>query len=188
METNSQLSSLEEQIREYYGRVVWTHKTHEKQADIYKGRNEVLKWSQIIVSAFIASGIFVTIFKSAPIVPILTGILSVFQFVLSAYAKTSDFGEVSQLHAKTAIEIWNVRELLLSILIDMKDNRVSLNEAQTMRDDIHKLLYCIYEKAPRTSVRAYNKATKALKDAEEMYFSPEEIDSLLPSTLRRKMP
>ena len=31
---------LESQIREIYGRVVYTHKTHEKCADVLKNRND----------------------------------------------------------------------------------------------------------------------------------------------------
>jgi len=42
---------LESQIREIYGRVVYTHKTHEKSADILKRRNNYFKHLEIILSA-----------------------------------------------------------------------------------------------------------------------------------------
>jgi hypothetical protein len=44
----------------------------------------------------------------------------------------------------------------------------------------------VYEKAPRTSARAYKMATKGLKDSQEMFFTNEEIDDLLPSVLKSK--
>lgn len=44
----------------------------------------------------------------------------------------------------------------------------------------------IYEKAPRTTSKAYTAAQKALKFNEELTFSDEEIDLLLPKTLQKK--
>ena len=48
-----------------------------------------------------------------------------------------------------------------------------------------ELLSKIYENAPRTSSEAYNMATKALHD-EELTFTNDEIDKLLPYSLRLK--
>ncbi|HBZ7626306.1 TPA: hypothetical protein MM125_003488, partial [Klebsiella pneumoniae] len=42
---------LEGQIRECYGRVVYSHKTHEKCADILIRKHENIKLWQIVVSA-----------------------------------------------------------------------------------------------------------------------------------------
>ena len=39
--------ALESQIREIYGRVVYTHKTHEKCADLFKSRSDTLKGVEI---------------------------------------------------------------------------------------------------------------------------------------------
>ena len=45
---NSDITVLESQIRECYGRVVWTHKTHEKCADIYAAQLKALKRTEIV--------------------------------------------------------------------------------------------------------------------------------------------
>ena len=42
---------MESQLRELYGRTVWTHKTQEKCADILRARNHNMKIFQIILSA-----------------------------------------------------------------------------------------------------------------------------------------
>lgn len=186
MEANSQISCLEEQLREYYGRVVWTHKTHEKQADIYARYDNCLKCLQIVLSAMITSGIAISIFKTVSIIAIVTALISLTHVIITTYMKNKDYGQIAQLHAITAIQVWKTRESLLSLLTDMKDQRVSPEEAQTARDELHEQLYCVYEKAPRTSAKAYKKASEALKDSEELYFSVEEIDLLLPKSLRVK--
>ena len=48
MAPNSQINILEAQIRECFARVAWTHKTHEKCADILNTRNSNIKLIQIL--------------------------------------------------------------------------------------------------------------------------------------------
>jgi hypothetical protein len=48
------------------------------------------------------------------------------------------------------------------------------------------LIITIYQNAPRTNSKAYDKASQALKSNEEMTFSDEEVDKFLPNDIRRK--
>ena len=48
--------ALEDQIRECYGRVVYTHKTHERMADRCADTLRVYKLSQIVLSALTTAG------------------------------------------------------------------------------------------------------------------------------------
>lgn len=61
---------LNSQIRNSYGNVFWTHKIHEKDADIYRTWNNWLKISQIILSAISTTSIVYILFgvsKNAPL-------------------------------------------------------------------------------------------------------------------------
>ncbi|MEA2103320.1 MAG: SLATT domain-containing protein [Thermodesulfobacteriota bacterium] len=78
---------VEAQIRECYGRVVWTHKTHEKCSDILEKRNSRIKLSQIILSALTTTGIFVAIFGDKTWVGIISAIISTILLILNAYTK-----------------------------------------------------------------------------------------------------
>lgn len=49
-----------------------------------------------------------------------------------------------------------------------------------------KNFFVIYKGAERTISKAYDEASKALKVNEELTFSIEEIDKLLPKELRKK--
>ena len=51
---------LDAQLRESYGRVVFSHKTHEKEADILLARLSRIKFGQIVLPA-ISTGSFVTV-------------------------------------------------------------------------------------------------------------------------------
>ncbi len=82
--------------------------------------------------------------------------------------------------------MWSIRESYLSLLTDIKLNNLTLNQIQAKRDELQNQLASVYQNAPRTNSKAYDKASKALKFNEEMTFSDEEIDNFLPKDIRRK--
>jgi DNA repair ATPase RecN len=61
-----------------------------------------------------------------------------------------------------------------------------LEQASGKRDKLQNDLFNVYKGAPRTLSKAYKKATEALKMNEELTFSKEEINNLLPKELRRE--
>jgi hypothetical protein len=54
------------------------------------------------------------------------------------------------------------------------------------RDELNASLEAIYRAAPRTNDRAYRAAQKALRQAEELFFTDDELDKMLPKQLRTK--
>ena len=184
METDSQPKKmLEAQLRELYGRAVWTHKTQEKCADILKKRNHNMKVFQIILSALTTTGILITVFGDNKIIGIISAILSAILFTINAYFQKYDLGEISQKHSESASNIWNIREQYLSLLTDLKSNDIEISEIRIKRDKLQSELYSIYKGSPRTISKAYKQATKALKENEELTFSDKEINNLLPKDL-----
>ena len=187
MEQDSQAKkALESQIRELYGRAVWTHKTQEKCADILKTRNHRIKIVQIILSALTTTGILVTVFGDNKNVGIVSAILSAILLFINSYFQKYDLGEISEKHSKSASDIWSIREQYLSLLTDLSGNDVPLDEIRSRRDKLREELHNIYKGAPRTINKAYKIATKALKENEELTFSNSEIDKILPHELRKE--
>jgi hypothetical protein len=185
MEPGFQNKLLESQIRELYGRVIWTHKTQEKCADIVLKRHTSIKVIKIVLSALTTTGILLVVFGDNSIVGICTAIISAILFGLNTYTKDYDLGEIAQKHSSTAADLWNVREGYLSLLTDFKAGNLSENAARNRRDELQERLYNIYNGSPRTITKAYKKATIGLKSMEEMTFSDKEIDKLLPKGLRK---
>jgi hypothetical protein len=187
MATDSQAKNvLEAQLRELYGRTVWTHKTQEKCADILRARNHNMKILQIILSALTTTGILITVFGENKIVGIASAILSAILFTLNAYFQKYDLGEIAQKHSESASDIWNIREQYLSLLTDLNSGILNLEQVSEKRDELQNDLFNVYKGAPRTLSKAYKKATEALKMNEELTFSKEEINNLLPMELRRE--
>lgn len=67
----------------------------------------------------------------------------------------------------------------------MQSENVSPKEITKKRDKLQEKLSGIYKGSPRTISKAYKEASKGLKVNEEMTFSDEEIDLLLPTSLRK---
>ncbi len=176
---------LEGQLRECYGRIVYTHKTHEKCADILLARFSTIKLGQIVLSVFTTGGFIATFFGSGDIGAAIGVVLSTMLLCLNAYTKDYDLGELAQKHKQAANEIWLIREQYLSLLADLAMGQKPLEALQTERDRLLNALHSVYGGSPSTTPAAYKKAQEALKREEDMTFSDEEIDAFLPKELKR---
>ena len=157
------------QVRESFGRVVYSHKTHEKQADISFSR---YKWQQatLIALTALSSGTFLTLvfglFGNSTWSSLATSFCALLVSWMSLGAKTFKFDETSAAHRDIASKLWDIRESYISLIADMMSG-----------EDI-------YFTAPRTSGRAFTLAKDGLKNNEEMTFTAHEIDLFLPEALR----
>lgn len=172
------------QIRELYGRVTYTHKVHEKCADIYHERLHGMKIMQIVLSALTTGSLLLAILGDGKVGTIIGAVLSTVLFGLNLYLKDYELGELSQKHIGVAARIWNIRESYLSLLTDLTTGKIDYLDAVKLRDSFQEQLSAIYQNAPRTLDEAYKIAQKSLKVDEEMTFSREEINNLLPEALR----
>ena len=182
-----QTTSLEDQLREMYGRVAYTHKTHEKMADGCIRRYKAIKTVEIALSALAASSLVLAVFGDSKPGTIVGAVLTTMLLGLTLYFKEASLGEQAQKHTVVASKLWGVREQLLSLLIDMHDGRTA-DEIRARRDTLNEALEDIYRSAPRTDGRAYAAAQRALKAEEELYFSDAELNKMLPKQLRRTTP
>lgn len=184
-------SALEAQMRECFGRVVYSTKTHEKCADLCMGRLQWVKIAQIVLSAITTGGLITALLgdpKVAQIATVVSTIFSTVLLVLTAYMKDVDPGQQAEKHKKTASELWDIRESYLSMLTDLHDGNLDIAATREKRDELQTRLASIYSTAPRTNAKAYGIASDGLKSQDELTFSDEEIDKFLPATLRRASP
>lgn len=180
-------NALEGQLREMYGRAAYTHKTHQKMADQYVARYKCIKVAEIVLSAATASSLLLAIYGDKPIGTIIGAILSAILLGFTLYFKEASLGEQAQLHTEVGAKLWGAREALLSLLVDLQDGRPE-EEVRPERDRLNSALEEIYKAAPRTNSKAYAAAQKALKEAEELFFTDEELNKMLPKQLRSASP
>lgn len=178
-------ASLEGQLREMYARAAYTHKTHEKMADRYISRYRLIKSAEIILSALTTSSLLLAVLGDTHPFTLVGAVLSTVLLGFTLYFKEASLGEQAQKHTIVASKLWGVREALLSLLVDMNDGR-SVDEIRAARDQLNESLEDIYKAAPRTNSKAYGDAQKALKHSEELFFTDDELDRMLPKELRTK--
>jgi len=178
--------ALESQVRECYGRCAYTHKTHEKMAENCATRLRRIKLGQIVLSALTTGGAVGVIFdRNSVFFPYATAVLAIALLILNSYVKDIDPGQAAQKHREAASDIWNIREAYLSLLADIRDPSIQLEELRKRRDELQTQLQKIYRIAPHTSSKAYGKAQDALKNKEDLTFTDSEIDAFLPGPLKR---
>ncbi len=181
----AEFTHLEDQIRECYGRVVYTHKTHEKMADRCSRTLRRFKIAQIVLTAVTASGAFSVVFLDDTLLKIATAVASIASLIISGYMKGFDPGATAQKHRDAAASMWPIRESYLSLLTDLRMKRISDDVAVKERDALQAKLAAIYRGAPQTTGDAYADAQDALKNKEDLTFSDAEIDCFLPTSLRK---
>lgn len=186
MERNSQDSvgyKLESQIREAYGRVVYTFTCHNKIIQRLLTKNNIIKVWQIVLSALTTGSFLATILSEEKIAGVIGAIISITLLILNSYTKNFDLVETAQSHQKAADALWKIREEYVSLLTDFD----LLEQAEVMerRDDLQNRTAEIYAQSPRTDAKSYSEAQKALKTEEEQTFSEHEIDVMLPNSIRR---
>ena len=179
---------LEGQLRECFGRVVYSHKTHEKCADILLSQLNKIRILQILLSAATTGGLVVGIVGKSEAGTMASLVISTTLLVLNAYTKDNDDGALAQKHRKTGTDLWLIRERFCSLLVDVAMKEKPMEKLQEQRDELIEQLHAAYAAAPSTNSTAYKQAQEALQRNEDMTFSDEEIDAFLPKELKRTVP
>jgi len=152
--------ALEDQIRECFGRVVYTHKTHERMANNSAKTLNRYKIAQIVLTALTSTGAIGVVATSEAWLEIATVVLSFLTLLVSTYLKNFDLGGTAQKHRDAAAKLWNVRECYLSLLTDLPALERSV--AVERRNELQVMLAALYQSAPQTNDKAYGDAQKRL--------------------------
>lgn len=175
--------ALEDQIRECFGRIVYTHKTHERMADNCAKKLNQFKVGQIVLTALTSTGAVGVVVTNEAWLEIATVLVSFLALFVTTYLKNFDLGSTAQKHRDAAAKLWNVRECYLSLLTDLPT--LDRQAAVERRDELQAMLAALYQSAPQTDGKAYIEAQKRLQKMEDMTFSANEIDRFLPLSLKR---
>lgn len=174
---------LETQIREAYGRVVYTYTCHLKCAASSISKDKSIKLAQIILSALTTAGFISIIIENSYWASVAGGLISAILLIVSSMTKSFNLAEEANIHRVTANNLWIIREEYISLLTDfiiLHDDDI-----KDARDSLSRRVHEVYSCSPLTTSRSYKEAQKALKYNEEQMFSDEEIDNMLPPSLRR---
>lgn len=188
MPSPADIQPLCDQLRELYGRTAYSQKTHIIQAGMDIARQSRIKNAEIVLSAITTTGLVTTLFGTGQWGLVISTVASTVLLGLIFYTKDYDLGTVAEQHKHTADELWALRERNLSLLTDIESGAISPDVVMKRRDALILDLDTVYRNARVTSPEAYRAAQKALKLKEDLTFSVEEIDLMLPPRLRKLKP
>lgn len=180
-------NALEDQLREQHGRVAYSHKAHEKTADILAHAQRVATATEIVLSALTTTSLLLVVFADSRAGAVISAVLSLLLFGLTLWLRQANLGQRIQQHADTASKLWRVRESYLTLITDLNSPAPEIARIKEDRQELQDILGRIYATAPREAPRAYKQAQDALKNNEELFFSERELDLMLPEGLRRSV-
>jgi len=173
-------------IRESFGRVVYSHKTHEKAAEIEENKNKKVKWLNMILTILTSSSLISSIITNQNVLLYLSAVLSALTLGFIIFQLSFSPAEKAEKNRYIAKELWYIREKYVNFMADIINEQLSEQLIASRRDQLIEELKLVYKFAPQTNPRAFELARKALKIDEELTFSNEEIDRFLPDRLKLK--
>lgn len=187
MEQNSHYrESLFVQLKEAYGKVVYTYTSHLKNVNSLERYLKRIKYSQIIFSALSTGGFLGAIITDENMLTIIAGFFSTLLLAFNLFFKNFNIESEIKQHLFASDELWFIREKYISLMTDF--NLLKDEEIIAKRDALLQETYEIYKSTPKTDYKSYTKAQKALKEEEEQFFTNEELNQILPSHLRSSKP
>jgi len=171
-------------IRESFGRVVYSHKTHEKDAEIANSQATITKWVNIVLTALTSGTLISTIVINEIVLAYISAALATLTLAFTIFQLSFNPEEKAEKHRQLAKELWYVREKYVNLMADIINGKISDDTVATRRNELIEELKLIYKFAPTTSPKAYKQAQQALKINEELTFSDDEIDQFLPTELK----
>lgn len=176
---------LEDNVRKHYTDIAWTHKIQEKEADLLAKKYKKMEILRITTSALTSAGVTSVIFSDFFLVKIITALLSFAALFVNLFFESFNLKNMIAEHKKTANEIVGIRNELQVLLMDIRLREKSFEFLENEYKRLLKSMKEIYKTAPQTSKEAVEMASKALKNLNENSYSDDEIDILLPKSLRK---
>lgn len=174
---------LEEQLRQILGMTVWSHKIHEKQASMYMEKKRKLELINIILITAAIIGVLMVMFFKEYNINYVVIVVMIINALISIYLKSYDFKGLNQSHRNCAIELFSIKEDIVSTLCDIKANNIDKEELSKKRRDISARYQAVCKKSLDPKNKAFKKAEQALVRSNGVY-SNDQINNLLPNLLK----
>ena len=181
---NDDLAPILATARELYGRVVYSHKTHEQEREICSGRVRLMNRINIVLTGLTTFLAILTAAIPATAALIATAVSATATVCFVIWQSSADPANEESRNRVVAKELLWLREQFLLLIADCQATAAA-EQLQRRLEMLTRELTAVYKFAPDTSREAYAAADKMLKSG-QFTFSDDEIDGFLPTDLRKK--
>lgn len=171
------------QARECFGKVAWSHQTHECQANLCRIYHCCWLGVRIGLAGFVSVLAIIESLVDTTWMLWCMAVVSGAHMIADLVFRIVNYFGASLRHRDTATDLWRIREKYQSIINALKSEHANIDIERERMEAIADELKAIYANAPRTQDLAYKQATKRLH-SEACTCTDEEIDRLLPPKLR----
>ena len=181
MDEQSTRRRLRGQIKEAYGKLLYTYQTQQEAASFKRELSNCLSIAQIFLTAVSTCGVVGVLLGRAELGAAAASLFAAVSLAINLYVRGAKLPEGAEAHARCADRLWVVLQDYISLLTDFDD--IDVEEIRRRRDLVISRQAEVYKEAPRTDDKAYSRARDRLKDGHQS-FEPGECDKLLPLDLR----
>lgn len=167
------------EVKEAFGRVAYTHKTHEKDAErCDRSARRIKILSVAIIGITAGAALAAPLLDSRPAAWVAAA-SAIIGLVFAAYQLAFDPSAEASRHRLAAKSFLTVRDQYRRLLTDAQAGDVSPKILRERRDQLARELDHLHRTAHQTSPKAYKNARAALRGSEELTFSDTEYRHLL---------
>lgn len=175
------------EIEQSFGKTVFNHKIHEKQAEIYKKYAFWWGLANIVLSALTSSGLIALLLVDEFLLKLISAIISLLSTGINLYTQKYDYEILRRGHKNNANSWLYLRERYTLLITDIRANiATDENEIVTRRNELNVGYQQCARDSLSTTSKAYELAEKALNFNQDNTISLETINSYLPPELRRE--
>lgn len=170
-----------EELRQTYGNVVYTHKTHEKEAEHATTINLVLRTINVAVLGIAVLAAVIAPLVSSPVAAWTAAAATVAGLVFGIVQVTVDPASAVAENRVAAKAYLALRDEYLHLVTDAQDGAERVDVLRC-RDVLGARLQLLHELAPQTSRGAFKAARADIKSGKTS-FEDGELDALFPGRL-----
>lgn len=148
--------------------ITWTHKIHEKQAEICSSHATKLNVASIATTALTGSGALGLFASDDFVLKLATALLAFVSLLLYMLTMAFDFPGEAASHRHAAKNFLALREEGRDLLSELKGERVSSESARACYDMLRGKYSIACSLAPQTGAAAVERAATVLKDGESI--------------------
>ncbi len=184
---DEQTKVLYREILERFNKIIWTHKIHLCQADIYvskkKKQNQILLAFSVLVSASAITNIFRWLPETI-IAPLMAFSALTLTYFTTKY-KTENLEMKAADNERFAAIMHDLRNRYAGFLSDIKADLYTKEQISEKRIQFEQIENIVYSGlVPFTSKKAVNTASEALKNKQVSTTTDEEIVQIISSNLQ----
>jgi len=179
-------------IRQSFASSVFTHKVQEVASENQEKNVFIIKIVNIVLVSIVLVLLLVQASNPENLIFSYIGAgITVAEIIFLIIQLSFNFEQRVIMHKNSALKYMGLRDAYRSLITDVMNESISVNEMVARRDLLQREYQIISDLAPQTDSKEYTEAQKRLNkrgsvSGEEFTWSDDEIDWFLPETLRIK--